>query len=72
MNPLDFAQFGVAIFSMAVLGFVIREFLKFAKNQENNFVGVIKNHLRHSTKATNKLEKTVKELIIFLKNNNKK
>ena len=79
MNPLDFAQLGVAGVAVIVLFLVVKEFLKFARKQEESFTEIIKNHLHDSTKTTNKLGKTVKglegtmrELIIFLKNSNGK
>ncbi|KKK86475.1 hypothetical protein LCGC14_2762860 [marine sediment metagenome] len=72
MDPINVAQLGVAGVAVIVLLLVVKEFLKFARKQEDGFTGIIKNHLRHSTKATNKLDKTIQELIIFLKKNNNK
>ena len=78
MNLLDYAQFGVAIFAIACLGFVIKQFISFLKKQEDNFTEIIKNHLKHSTEAekevaTSNIEMTtvIKQLIRFLERNNR-
>lgn len=84
MDLYNLAQFGVAIFSVGclayVITFVVNKFLDFQKKQEDNFTDIIKNHISDDTKAKNRLEqanvgltKAVEQLIRFLeKNNNKK
>ena len=79
MPLIEFAQFGAVIFIAAVLAFAIKWFLGFAKRQEDNFIEVITNHLKHDTEAKNKLEqsnvamtKVLEQLIRWLERNNKK
>jgi len=79
----DIAQFGVAIFAVGVLAyvitFVVKRFLDFQRKQEDNFNEIIRNHLQHDTEAKNRLQqsqieltKMIEQLIRFLENNNKK
>lgn len=79
MELLDFAQFGVAIFSMGVLAFVVRlqsqkdkELIDHIRKQEENFVEIIKNHLAHNTNALNDLKEIMREVLILLRKNNSK
>lgn len=82
MDLYNLAQFGVAIFAVGALAyvitFVVKRFLDFLTRQENNFTEIIKNHLHSDTDAKNKLEqsnsaltKAVEQLIRFLEKNNK-
>jgi len=82
MNLYDLAQFGVAIFSVGCLAYVItyvvNKFLSFQKRQEDNFNEIIKNHLNHDMEAKNKLEqsnigltKVIEQLTRFLEKNNR-
>lgn len=79
MELFDLSQFGVAIFSMGVLSFVIKKFLCFMKHQEENFNKIITNHLTESSKASKELEQshlqlsmTIRELLSFLRKSNGK
>jgi len=78
----DLAQFGVAIFAVGclayVITFVVKRFLDFQRRQEDNFNEIIKNHIHTDTEAKNKLEqsqlgltKMIEQLIRFLERNNK-
>jgi len=67
MNLIDYAQFGVAVFSIAALVYVISKFLKFMEIQERNFKDTIDNHLEAQRKANNELTAAIKELLDFLK-----
>ena len=79
MELIEMAQFGVAIFSVGVLAyvitFVVNKFLEFQRKQEDNFNEIIKNHLDTDTQAKNKLEqsnialiKSIEYLTKFLSN----
>lgn len=77
MSLVDLAQFGAVIFIAGVLYFVIKEFLKFMRKQEDNFTEIIKNHLHDDTEAKNKLEQShlklammIEHLIKWLAKNN--
>lgn len=81
MDLFQLAQFGIAIFSVGclayVITFVVRKFLDFQTRQEDNFTAIIKNHISDDTKAKNRLEqsnvaltKAVEQLIRFLEKNN--
>ena len=79
MNLIDFAQLGVAGVSLIIILFIVREFLKFLKRQEDNFNEIIKNHLHSDVEAKNRLEKshlklalTIEKLLKWLKKNNSK
>jgi len=79
MQLLDYAQFGVAIFAIGSLVFCIKEFLKFMTKQESSFKNTIDNHLHEARdvqgeqlKVNQNLNRTVGELITFLRCNNKK
>ena len=56
----DFAQYGIAIFSVGalvyVITFVVKKFLDFLKTQEESFNCIITNHLHDDMIAKNKLE----------------
>lgn len=60
MDLYNLAQFGVAIFSVGalvyVITFVVKRFLDFLKQQEDNFNLIIKNHLHSDTEAKNELK----------------
>ena len=82
MDLYNLAQFGVAIFAVGALAYVItftvKRFLDFLTRQEDNFTAIIKNHISDDTKAKNKLEQSntalttaVEQLIRFLEKNNK-
>jgi len=78
MSLLDYAQFGVAIFSIACLGYIVKLFIGFIKKQEDNFNEVIKNHIKHSTNAETNLEKSntkmtavLEQLIRYLERSNR-
>ena len=81
MQIFEIAQFGVAIFSVGTLAyvitFVVKRFLDFQRKQEDNFNEIIKNHLHTDSEAKNKLEqsqvgltKMIEQLIRFLEKNN--
>jgi hypothetical protein len=77
MNLTDYAQFGIAIFTVGALVFCIEKFLKFMEKQEESFKDTIDNHLNESAKiATKQLEsaqnlnKAVEELLTFLRYSN--
>jgi len=67
---MELAQFGVAIFSMGVLGYVINLFMKFMQKQEDSFTELVKNHLDHNTATLNDLKEILKEIKWILKKNN--
>lgn len=76
---MEFAQFGVAIFSMGVLAYVLRlafkkdnQLMDYMRSQEENFVEVVKNHLSHNTEALNELKTIMREILILLKRNNRR
>lgn len=82
MELFELSQFGVAIFAVGALAyvitFVVKRFLDFLQKQEDNFTEIIKNHISDDTKAKNKLEQAnigltnaVEQLIRFLEKNNK-
>lgn len=82
MDLYNLAQFGIGIFSVGclayVITFVVKRFLDFQKRQEDNFTDIIKNHISDNTEATNRLNqsnilltKAVEQLIRFLERNNK-
>ena len=69
---LDFAQFGVAIFALAMVYFTIKEIV-------SKFLEILKNdleHLRQSvekhTEIDDKLTQAVRELIDYLRHHNGK
>ena len=79
MGLFEIAQYGVAIFSIAalvyVITFVVKRFMDFLTKQEDNFHKIITNHLDTDTKAKNKLEqsnvgltKSIDQLTHFLSN----
>lgn len=79
INLIDYIQLGVAGIAVVAIVIIIKEFLKFARKQEDNFSELIKNHLSHDIESKNKLEKshdrlaTMIELLIdWLKSNNQK
>lgn len=79
MDLFDISQFGIAIFTVGVMGYMIKKFLCFMKRQEENFNRIITNHLTDSAKANKELEQshlqlsmTIKELLSFLKRSNGK
>ncbi len=79
MALLEFAQFGATIFIAGVLYFVVKEFLKFMKIQEENTNNLVKNHLDSETKAKLKMQRsfdklsyTIEELLRWLKKSNGK
>lgn len=79
INLIDYIQLGVAGVAVVAMVMIVKEFLKFARKQEDNFSEMIRNHLVHDIESKNKLEKshdrlaTMIELLIdWLKNNNKK
>jgi len=82
MTLFDLANYGVAIFAVGclvyVITFVVSKFLKFQEKQEDNFNEIIRNHISDDTKAKNRLEqsnvgltKVIEQLIRFLESNNK-
>ena len=82
MDLFNLAQFGVAIFSVGclayVITFVVKRFLDFQKRQEDNFNDIITNHLHSDMEAKNKLEQSqigltnmIEQMIRFLEKNNK-
>ncbi|XOB41806.1 MAG: hypothetical protein ACKKMS_00180 [Candidatus Nealsonbacteria bacterium] len=83
MNLFELAQFGVAIFAVGclayVITFVVKKFLDFLKRQEDNFTDIIKNHISDDTEAKKQLEKShvgltkvIEQLLRFLERNNRK
>lgn len=78
---INYTEFGVAIFAIAVLYFSIVKFLKFMEVQEKNFKDTLDLHLRRQNESNLKqvehskiLNSTIKELLTFLryKNGNSK
>jgi len=74
---LDYAQFGVAIFAIGALVFCIVKFLEFMTRQEASFKDTIDNHLNESKtiaseqlKSAQNLNKTVEELLTYLRYQN--
>lgn len=63
---LDLAQFGVAIFSMGVVLLIVKEFLKFLKNEMEHLRQDIQRH----TEIDDRLAETVKQLLDYLKFHN--
>ena len=79
INLVDYIQLGVAGIAVIVILLVVKEFLRFTKHQEDNFVSVIKNHLSESSKiateqlkSAQNLNKAVEELLTFLRYSNGK
>lgn len=75
----DYAQFGVAIFAIGVLCYVIKEFLRFMTKQEENFRETINSHMKDATQVAGKqiessqnLNRAVEELLTFLRYSNGK
>jgi len=66
MSLVDFAQFGGVIFLGAVLAFIVREFLRYLRRQEDNFTNIIRNHLTESNRVLKDLEKTQIKLVKVL------
>ena len=54
-NIKDYAQYGVAIFAMGVLGYVIKLFM-----------GFMKNHIHESTQSNQKLADAIQQMLRFL------
>jgi len=63
---LDLAQFGVAIFSMGVVLLIVKEFLKFLKNEMEHLRQDIQRH----TEIDDRLAEAVKQLLDYLKFHN--
>ena len=55
MNLANLAQYGVAIFSIAAIIYTV-----------HLFVGVVKNHLTHSTETNGKLANAIENMLRFL------
>ena len=78
-NLIDFIQLGGMGVSVIVILLIVKEFLKFSRNQENNFTEVIKNHLSHDAElhikeieAKDKLKEAIMELTLYIKKINGK
>ena len=56
---LPIAEYGVAIASMLVLGFVVRLFVSHVDKKDEKFTNVISNHLQHSTESQQKLSSAI-------------
>jgi len=65
---IEFAQFGVAIFSVAIVYFIVRTFLDFLSNDMEHLRRTIEKH----TEIDEKLAEVVKELLEFLRFHNGK
>ena len=63
---LDLAQFGVAIFSIGVVLLIVKEFLKFLKNEMEHLRQDIQRH----TEIDDRLAEAVKQLLDYLKFHN--
>ena len=77
MDLFNLSQFGVAIFTVGAMTYMIKKFLCFMKHQEDNFNEIVKNHLHESAEANNELKHShqelsmvIKELLSFLKRSN--
>ena len=75
MDLFDISQFGVAIFAVGTLAYVVKKFLCYMKHQNET----IENHIHHNTNAigelrlsNQELSMVIKELLGFLKKNNGK
>jgi len=64
MGIEDLAQYGVAIFSIGALVYTVVYVV-------NRFLDFMKNHLAHHTEIDDKLASAVRELLEFLKYQNK-
>lgn len=56
MNPMDYANYGVAIFAIACLAFIVERVLK-----------MVSNHLQHNTQSNQELKDKIVETLEFLK-----
>lgn len=86
MDLFDLSQFGVAIFSMGVLAYVVKKSLCFMKNlveihreESENCNKIISNHIhenasamKNMTNSNTELRAVVKELLGFLRKSNGK
>ena len=70
MDITNITQIGVAV----ALVIVVKEFLKFLKRQDDNFLEIIKNHLKHSDETQQELKESniqlknvIERLLDFLK-----
>lgn len=79
LDLFDISQFGIAIFTVGVLAYVIKKFLCFMKHQEENFNDIVRNHLNSDMEAKHKLQlsnqelaSVIRELLSFLKRSNGK
>ena len=61
MNLSDFAQGGIAIFSIAAILYIV-----------HMFVGFMRNHISHSIKAQERLTGSIEQLLRFLERTNGK
>lgn len=69
MNLVDFIQLGVAGIAIVVIWFIVKEFLKFTKHQEDNFSDLIKNDMAHSREVMEGLKDLLKEMYVWMKKN---
>lgn len=79
MDLFDISQFGIAIFTVGAMVYMVKKFLCFMKRQEENFTKIITNHLHDSSEANTKLQHShqelsmvIKELLNFLQRTNGK
>lgn len=63
---LDLAKFGVAIFAIGAICYVVHYFLKFVKTQEDNFTDLVKNHLNHNNEIMGELKDSIKQIYFWL------
>ncbi len=60
MDIESLTQYGMAVVTLGVLVYVIQQ-----------FIGVIKNHMTHSTESQNQLSSAINMMLKFLERNNK-
>lgn len=77
MGIEQFSEYGVAIFAIAAISFIVIKFLSSLAQQRDAFGKIIQNHIEHNTSATEKntealvaLKETTKELGFYVKKSN--
>jgi len=69
----EILKYGGPTASVCVVGyFIFKEFLRYLKGRDESFITLISNHITHNTEASNNLQKTIAELITWLKRKNGK
>lgn len=63
---LPYAEYGVAIFAITALVFVICKFLKFIKCQNKSSTQFMENHVESSTRASQRLADMIEAMLGYL------